>query len=64
MKAFEFATATRIVFGDGVSEQLPKLAAAYPPSLLIVTGSQPARPGSASGARHRAKLGASSLATM
>ena len=43
MKAFEFATATRIVFGDGVSTQLPKLAAVYPPSLLIVTGSQPAR---------------------
>ena len=45
MKAFEFATASRIVFGDGVSEQLPKLAAASPFSspLLIVTGSQPAR---------------------
>jgi len=45
MKAFEFATATRILFGEGVSAQLPKLAAAYPFSspLFIVTGSQPDR---------------------
>ena len=36
--AFEFATAQRIIFGDGVAEQAGALAAALGRSALVVTG--------------------------
>jgi alcohol dehydrogenase class IV len=35
---FEFATATRIVFGSGVASQLPELARAFGQRALVVTG--------------------------
>ena len=38
MTRFEFATATRIVFGPGVIAELPALAAAFGQHALIVTG--------------------------
>ena len=37
--AFEFATAQRIIFGDGVAEQAGALAAALGSNALVVTGS-------------------------
>ncbi len=39
MMAFEFATAQRIIFGDGVAEQAGALAAALGRNALVVTGS-------------------------
>ncbi|MCY4465482.1 MAG: iron-containing alcohol dehydrogenase [Chloroflexi bacterium] len=41
--AFEFATATRIIFGDGTADQLPELAGALGGHALLVTGAKPAR---------------------
>lgn len=40
---FEFATATRIIFGDGTSTELPALAAAWGQRALLVTGANAAR---------------------
>ncbi len=40
---FEFATATRIVFGDGVVGKLPDLVASLGIRCLVVTGANPAR---------------------
>ncbi len=40
---FEFATANRIVFGDGASAELPALVASFGRRALIVTGADPAR---------------------
>lgn len=40
---FEFATATRIIFGDGTADQLPGLASAMGRRALLVTGAKPAR---------------------
>jgi alcohol dehydrogenase class IV len=37
-KSFEFATAGRIVFGDGAASQLPAIAASFGERPLIVTG--------------------------
>lgn len=42
-RRFEFATATRIVFGSGSSSELPALAAAFGRRLLLVGGSNPRR---------------------
>jgi alcohol dehydrogenase class IV len=44
--AFEFATATRIIFGPGRARELAALAAALGRRALIVTGRDPARAGS------------------
>jgi alcohol dehydrogenase class IV len=41
--AFEFATATRIVFGHGRITELPTLARDFGQRILMVTGSSPAR---------------------
>lgn len=41
--AFEFATATRIIFGARQSEQLPSLVASYGHRVLIVTGGNAGR---------------------
>jgi alcohol dehydrogenase class IV len=41
--SFEFMTANRIIFGDGVREQLPTLAQAYGKQALVVTGAHPER---------------------
>jgi alcohol dehydrogenase class IV len=43
MLNFEFATAGRILFGDGVVSQVGGLAAGLGQRVLLVTGSQPAR---------------------
>lgn len=40
---FEFATSTRIIFGQGTAEKLPELAHAYGKKILIVTGRDPSR---------------------
>ena len=41
---FEFATATRIVFGEGTAATLPELAGTFGARALVVTGaSQVAR---------------------
>ena len=40
---FEFATATRIVFGDGVVSKLPDLVAPLGTRCLVVTGANPSR---------------------
>jgi alcohol dehydrogenase class IV len=40
---FEFATATRIVFGDGVISKLPDLVASLGTRCLVVTGADPSR---------------------
>jgi len=40
---FEFATATRIVFGDGTVSKLPELVRSLGRRLLAVTGANPAR---------------------
>jgi alcohol dehydrogenase class IV len=40
---FEFATANRIIFGEGVSETLPELARSFGPRALVVTGASPGR---------------------
>ncbi len=40
---FEFATAARIIFGDGSAAQLPVLAATLGSQALLVTGSDPDR---------------------
>ena len=40
---FEFATAARIIFGDGTAAQLPDLAATLGSRALLVTGSTPDR---------------------
>jgi alcohol dehydrogenase class IV len=40
---FEFATATRIVFGEGVAATLPEVAASLGKRVLVVTGSSPQR---------------------
>lgn len=41
MNRFEFATAQRIIFGRGVSRELPALAAEFGQRTLLVTGSRP-----------------------
>jgi alcohol dehydrogenase class IV len=41
--SFEFMTANRIIFGDGVREQLPTLAQTLGKQALIVTGAHPDR---------------------
>jgi len=43
MISFEFATATRIVFGRGTAAQLPELCQPFGSRALIVTGSNPGR---------------------
>ena len=43
MTAFEFATAGRIVFGDGCAASVPAWAGAYGSSALVVTGREAAR---------------------
>ena len=43
MRAFEFATAGRIVFGEGCARSVPGWAAAYGPRTLMVTGRDPGR---------------------
>lgn len=43
MTTFEFATAARIVFGQGTIAQLPKLCEPFGTRALIVTGSRPER---------------------
>jgi len=40
---FEFATATRILFGEGVSREVPAAAAAMGRRALVVTGAAPGR---------------------
>lgn len=40
---FEFSTAGRIVFGPGVSDQIPDLVAAYGPRAFLVLGGTPER---------------------
>jgi alcohol dehydrogenase class IV len=40
---FEFATATRIIFGEGASAALPELARTFGNHPLVVTGATPAR---------------------
>lgn len=42
---FEFATASRIIFGSGAVSQLPQLASEKGRHILLVTGSQPSRVG-------------------
>ena len=42
---FEFATASRIIFGSGSIRQLPQLASEKGRHVLLVTGSQPSRVG-------------------
>ena len=41
--SFEFATATRIIFGPGSAEQLPQLAGDLGSRALLITGAQPGR---------------------
>jgi alcohol dehydrogenase class IV len=43
MSAFEFATATRIVFGCGTAHRLPELCREMGQRVLIVTGAKPQR---------------------
>ena len=43
MSAFEFATATRIIFGSGTSRRLPELCRESGQRVLIVTGANPQR---------------------
>lgn len=43
--SFEFATATRIIFGSGTSEQLPRIVSDFGSTVLVVTGSNPERHG-------------------
>ncbi len=43
VKNFEFATATRIAFGDGYAKELPALAKEFGSRLLIVTGKDAGR---------------------
>ena len=43
MGGFEFATANRIIFGDGCAKAVPELAAGYGRHVLVVTGSDPGR---------------------
>ncbi len=43
MTGFEFATASRIVFGDGCSASVPELAAGFGARVLVVAASDPAR---------------------
>lgn len=43
VKTFEFATATRIVFGNGRAQELPLLAKEFGSRLLVVTGKTPDR---------------------
>ncbi len=43
MTAFEFATAGRIVFGDGCAASVPGWAAAFGSTALVVTGRDPTR---------------------
>ena len=40
---FEFATATRIIFGEGMAATLPDLARTFGARPLVVTGSSRAR---------------------
>jgi len=40
---FEFATATRIIFGEGTARDLPELARSFGARPLIVTGGSPER---------------------
>lgn len=40
---FEFATATRIIFGRGTAAQLPSLTAALGKKVMVVTGNNPCR---------------------
>lgn len=40
---FEFATSTRIIFGQGTAAKLPDLAHSYGKKILVVTGRDPAR---------------------
>ena len=40
---FEFATATRILFGSGTSQQLPQIAAAFGQNIFVVTGANRSR---------------------
>jgi len=49
---FEFATATRIIFGPGTAGQLPALAAHMGRRAFILTGSDPARLSAVVGAVH------------
>jgi alcohol dehydrogenase class IV len=51
---FEFATATRILFGEGVLAEVPAAAAALGRRALLVTGSSPDRAGSLRAALHSA----------
>ncbi len=43
MSAFEFATATRIIFGSGTARRLPELCRESGQRVLIVTGANPQR---------------------
>lgn len=43
MTAFEFATAGRVIFGDGASAGVPELAAGWGARVLVVAASEPAR---------------------
>jgi alcohol dehydrogenase class IV len=43
MTGFEFATANRIIFGDGCAASAPELAAGYGRHVLVVAGSDPGR---------------------
>ncbi|HNV03073.1 MAG TPA: iron-containing alcohol dehydrogenase [Vicinamibacterales bacterium] len=43
MTAFEFATAGRVIFGDGASAGVPELAAGWGARVLVVAASDPAR---------------------
>ena len=40
---FEFATATRIIFGEGTAATLPELARTFGARPLVVTGASPER---------------------
>ena len=53
---FEFATASRIIFGDGSAHQLPDLARNMGERALLFTGSQPERHGSLIDGLRRAGL--------
>jgi len=41
--SFEFATANRIIFGDGCAESVPELATSYGRRVLVVAGRDPGR---------------------
>jgi len=60
---FEFATATRIVFGDGVLAELPDLVASLGAHCLVVTGANPSRSANSVAALRNRGIEATTFAT-